>query len=256
MNLSDPVSAYCERAGPGLLAEPLNALSNLAFLAAAWWLWSRLDARRPLLAGPQRVLAALIALVGLGSFAFHTLATGWAGVLDVLFIGIFNLAFLVLYVRLLARRSWRWSAAAGVAFVTVDRLAARALPEEALNGSLLYLPALLVLGLLTAHALWRAPPAGRRMAAAAGVFLVSLLLRSIDRAVCASWPWGTHFLWHLLNAWVLFELSRALLDGATDSGRGVDGPRGLAAVLDPAATEVLVQRDEVAQPLQVDRDAR
>ena len=35
MALTDQVYAYCERLGPGLLAEPANALSNLAFAAAA-----------------------------------------------------------------------------------------------------------------------------------------------------------------------------------------------------------------------------
>ena len=40
---------YCERLSPGLLAEPLNALSNLAFLYAALTIWrtagQRLDVR-------------------------------------------------------------------------------------------------------------------------------------------------------------------------------------------------------------------
>jgi hypothetical protein len=48
------------------------------------------------------------------------------------------------------------------------------------------------------------------MAAAAGVFMVSLTARTIDRNVCSVWPWGTHFVWHVLNAWVLYQLSRAL----------------------------------------------
>ena len=30
------MDAYCERVGPGLLAEPLNAVSNISFLLAAW----------------------------------------------------------------------------------------------------------------------------------------------------------------------------------------------------------------------------
>jgi hypothetical protein len=29
------IDAYCERIGPGLLAEPLNALPNASFLIAA-----------------------------------------------------------------------------------------------------------------------------------------------------------------------------------------------------------------------------
>ncbi len=40
----------------------------------------------------------------------------------------------------------------------------------------------------------------------AGVFLVSLIARSLDNALCAWWPYGTHFVWHILNAIVLYRL--------------------------------------------------
>jgi hypothetical protein len=33
------MDAYCERVGMGLLAEPLNAVSNISFLLAAWAAW-------------------------------------------------------------------------------------------------------------------------------------------------------------------------------------------------------------------------
>ena len=41
----------------------------------------------------MRVLILLIAAVGLGSFAFHTIATRWAALLDIGFIAVFVLAF-------------------------------------------------------------------------------------------------------------------------------------------------------------------
>jgi len=40
----------------------------------------------------------------------------------------------------------------------------------------------------------------------AAVFLVSIAFRSIDNAVCPVLPLGTHFLWHCLNACVLYLL--------------------------------------------------
>ena len=40
----DPIDAYCERLGPGLWAEPLNAVTNLAFLVAALFCARRLGA--------------------------------------------------------------------------------------------------------------------------------------------------------------------------------------------------------------------
>ena len=96
MSLADPIRAYCERQGPELWAEPFNALSNLAFFYAAWRLWNR-AATVPQLARPLRWLAALLGMVGAGSLAFHTIATGWASILDVLFIGIFNVVYLVVF---------------------------------------------------------------------------------------------------------------------------------------------------------------
>lgn len=103
--------------------------------------------------------------------------------------------------------------AAAAGFVLLDRAGAMLLPAGLLNGSGFYLPALATLAALTAYALRIAPAAGRMMLAAALVFLVSLAARTLDRSLCDVWPWGTHFVWHLLNAWVLYRLARALKYG-------------------------------------------
>jgi hypothetical protein len=44
------VDLYCERTGPGLLAEPLNLFSNVGFFLAAWWLLRRADTRPAVIA--------------------------------------------------------------------------------------------------------------------------------------------------------------------------------------------------------------
>jgi len=46
---------------------------------------------------------------------------------------------------------------------------------------------------------------------ATGVFLISFAARTLDARVCAAFPLGTHFLWHLLNASLLFILIRAAI---------------------------------------------
>ena len=56
----DIMDAYCERVGPGLLAEPLNAVSNVSFLLAAWAAWV-LATRTGTLSTGVRVLIALAA---------------------------------------------------------------------------------------------------------------------------------------------------------------------------------------------------
>jgi hypothetical protein len=88
MNWSQPVDLYCERVGASFWAEPVNALTNAAFLLAAaiacvrWW---RAGARD----WPTLALIVVLVAIGFGSFAFHTLATRGAVYLDVIPIAVF-----------------------------------------------------------------------------------------------------------------------------------------------------------------------
>jgi hypothetical protein len=95
---SMPIDLYCERLTPSFWAEPVNAVSNLAFLLAAiaaFDLWRRAGK------GDRAILAliAVIAAVGFGSFAFHTLATRGAMWLDVIPIGLFIYGYFLLAMR-------------------------------------------------------------------------------------------------------------------------------------------------------------
>lgn len=210
------VDAYCERTGAGLAAEPLNAVTNLAFLVAALALWrlvrsdqDQSDGRRKTAAASLATLAVLLAVIGGCSLAFHTLATGWAGALDSLSIAVFVHYYVACFARWFGGIPWRWAwlAAPGFAVFTVIVVASAGGGDTAS-----YLPALIGLGVLAAG-LWVAELGAdaRRFAVAGGVFGCSLLLRSIDEPVCGSFPAGTHFLWHLLNALVLYLIGRALV---------------------------------------------
>lgn len=201
---------YCERLGPGLWAEPLNALSNAGFFWCAWMLHreaarTEANARQAL-----HLLAALVALVGIGSLSFHTLATRWANWLDMGFIALFNVVFVALFLRVVARWPVAGALAGAAGFVLIDRVGTAWLPPGLLSGSGFYLPALATLIALTAYALHIAPAAGRRMAGAALLFVVALAVRTLDRSLCELWPWGTHFVWHLLVAWILYRLAGTL----------------------------------------------
>jgi len=77
------IDLYCERLGPGLWAEPINAFTNLAFLVAAFVSW-RLADQHKLLSGDTWVLIGLMTAIGIGSGLFHTFANSWSQVLDIL----------------------------------------------------------------------------------------------------------------------------------------------------------------------------
>ncbi|WP_150286862.1 ceramidase [Rhabdaerophilum calidifontis] len=232
--------AYCERLGrPDFWAEPLNAVTNGAFLVAAalgFALW--LARKRP----DWLVLALILLMVAIaiGSFLFHTIPNGTTVLMDVLPIQ----GFILVYFGLALRRflgAPLWLALIGpLLFFAASAGFVELAGSRVLRGGVGYLPALLALigfGLILA---WRgrgamgALPAGadaayaaraglwgdearraaRGLLIAGGLFTLSLTLRTLDLPLCSSWPAGLHFLWHMLNASVLGVLV------VTGMGRG------------------------------------
>jgi hypothetical protein len=157
------------------------------------------------------VLAGLTTLVGLGSFLFHTFATAWGRWLDLVFIAAFIYVFLGLGLARVARRGWAGVLAGLVLYALVERGMLAVVPAGAVGGSALYLPPLLALAALTAYARHRAHPAAPRLALAVGVFAAAIVVRTADLPLCRAWPTGTHFLWHVLTAWVLYLAATAII---------------------------------------------
>jgi len=213
---TDQVDAYCERVGPGLLGEPANALSNVAFLAAAialWRLQASLRATGRQIPSDIRLLPTLVFLIALGSTLFHMLAVRWAGLLDTLFILLYSAVFLYGFVRhAIGAPTW---IALGVAaaFALISYAFPLLFPPGALNGSTAYAPNLLGLLVMSAWLAQRRAPAARALGLASVVFCISLTLRTLDQRICARFPLGTHFLWHLLNGLLLWIVSREMLLG-------------------------------------------
>ncbi|MCC6531998.1 MAG: ceramidase domain-containing protein [Burkholderiales bacterium] len=209
---------YCERAGAGLLAEPVNAATNLAFFLAA--ALALRGARSPL-SGSTIALFALVIAIGAGSALFHTFATVWARVLDELPILLFQLLFLFVYARRVAGMR-RWSAAAFVMTYLVAALYCRRFPQV-LNGSLVYAPAVLVmLGLGWYHRTRRHARPWLLLVAAITLG-VAVVLRTLDAAVCERFPLGTHFLWHLAVAGVVYCCLRILTEPGSAARREPTG---------------------------------
>ena len=210
MSWSSQIDIYCERTDLTVWSEPLNAVTNLAFVAAAALLWrAQSEAMRPVEAR-DRALAVLIGAIGIASFLFHTLATVWAGLADRLSILAFAAYFLFLFLTRAARLGGTLALLAAGGFAALSYAFPRMLPAGQAAESAGYLPYLAALALIVAY-LWRARSASARVFLGATLlFLVSLGLRTVDPAVCPSWPLGTHFIWHLLNAVVLYRLAREM----------------------------------------------
>jgi Ceramidase len=213
MSWSEPIDLYCERTNASFWAEPVNAFTNVAFLivaVVAFTLWRR-HGRDP----ATGALIAVTALIGAGSFAFHTLATRGAVLLDVVPIALFVYGYLFLALRRFLHLQRVAAVGILVAFVIASRALPWMVPPDFLNGSYEYLPplvALMAVGLLV-----RTGHIGRSISLAAAVFLISLVFRTIDKTVCNGFPLGTHFVWHVLNAIVLYILLRTAVLSAREA---------------------------------------
>lgn len=215
VELFAPIDAYCERWMVGFWAEPVNALSNIAFIIAGYFVWRLSRVHKDQVAA---LFALNVALIGVGSFLFHTFANGLTAILDVVPILIYMLGFLGVFLRRFIALKW-------VPIILVCALFLAAFPGLGViapmaglpSGMILYLPALLTLVLLTLlaivsnHALVM-----RSLALTTGLFAVSLTLRTLDLPLCtpddAPGGLGTHFAWHGLNGIVLYRLSQLLIN--------------------------------------------
>jgi hypothetical protein len=224
---SATIDLYCERTDASFWSEPWNAATNLAFLVAAWLAFRqwRAAGRRDL---PVLLLTGIVVLVGIGSFLFHTVATRWASLADVVPIQLFILGYFLLAMR----RYFGLGVIAAVVLTAVFVAASLSLPgllpagfPRGSAGYLGGLVALVLVGLLLRGGLGRDASRhaiGNALVAIAAIFAVSLSLRSIDLDVCGWLPTGTHPAWHLLNAVVLYLLLLVALRAglANSTGKG------------------------------------
>ena len=199
MNWFETIDGYCERIDASFWSEPLNAVTNAVFLMAAIWVL-----RREELNNKARALAFLLGMIGIASFLFHSVATAWAGALDVLFILLFTLLYIFVATEDflgLPRRSALVVTLGYFPFsVVVDWLT---LPLSFLGSTRIYIPILILITLYSLILYKKFPYLSRGLAMGALLLTISMFARSVDLPLCETISTGTHFLWHVINAIML-----------------------------------------------------
>lgn len=208
------LAIYCERTQFGLWAEPFNLLTNLAFIAAAVAAGQILFKRSWFRFKTDWDLALLVGClfaIGIGSALWHAYAMPWAMLADVIPITIFvNLFFLSFLVRIGRCSGWQ-ALLFFLGFQVINFGFAGLFPRDTLNGSIVYLPTYVALLAGTGYLLIKHHSAARAFIMASMIFMVSLTFRTVDNNLCRAFPVGTHFLWHLLNTFMLYSLLAALI---------------------------------------------
>ena len=215
----ETIDIYCERLTEAFWAEPLNAVTNGAFIIAGvaclLLLRRRPEAERSMLVG---VLAVLVILIGIGSFLFHTFATRWAAIADVAPIMLYMFSAVYFMTRrFFGAPIWAsWAAVAGFIGLGFGFSQLGPYLPFGIGGSAGYLPALSVLLVVGPILLIQGHAAGASIVSAGLVFALSLTLRTVDEPYCAhfthgDWHIGTHFMWHVLNGVTLYLVTRAAI---------------------------------------------
>lgn len=218
MDWTAQINSYCERLDASYWAEPVNALTNLAFVLAAALMWPRV-AQMQAGRGLARALVVVLAAIGVGSWLFHTHAEVWSAMADVIPIAV----FVLLYV-FVANRHYRglglW-AAFGLTALFVP-YAALTVPlfqmVPGLGSSAGYAPVPLLILIYAVLLRRRLPDVARGLAFGGCMLIASLTFRTLDQPLCDMVPFGTHFMWHIFNAlmlgWMIEVYRRHMLAGA------------------------------------------
>jgi membrane-associated HD superfamily phosphohydrolase len=208
MNLLEQVDIYCERTDATLFGEPLNAISNVAFFIAAFCAFKlyKKEAQRDTM---LLVLICLMFCVAIGSSLFHVFANQLTQLADTIPI----IGFVLLSLWLIVRRLLAYNILQTIVMFSVLFAMAAATPYSPwqLNGSIAYVPCLVMLIYIGALLKKRRHPAAHSILIAAIAFIGSLTFRSIDMDICSAFPHGTHILWHMLNGFVLYFITKSLV---------------------------------------------
>lgn len=202
MNLLDLLellqTPYCERVGYGPFDEPLNAISNLAFVIAAVLAAKHIRAFPDTPCG-AKWLPWILGAVAVGSTLYHTLRSPVTFVVDLLPLITFVLAgiFLVLR-RFMAKLSE--AVVVATAFIGLQIVVLIIAPNDFLNDSTPHVLTFVFILLLMVpiarryySLLWQVVPI-------VAFYALGIVFRTIDMVLCQWLPFGTHFLWHIAGA--------------------------------------------------------
>jgi len=195
--LKSGLDLYKERGeNTALFAEPTNVLSNIAFFAAG------LTALPFCTNWASGLLAAGCVIVGLGSTLYHAYPKELTRLFDVSAIVMWVLFYLFCWSFLLMGFNIWQTAGIIVGFSAASTLFLKKF-SGLLNGSADYIPVILLL-LICGAAAWYKQGHPHLIVACIMAGL-SLFCRVIDNDVKLNS--GTHFLWHILNGFLMAQLT-------------------------------------------------
>ena len=193
---------YCERTNLEAFGEPLNAISNIAFILCG----IILIFRKGMILNP---LPYSVIFIGISSFLFHYLPNKIFSTLDIFSILLFVIMYNVMLTRNILNYSVNYTILSSVTLLIISFFTGVFLFKTIIGTSGFYIGLLLYMIYIFYYV--KNFQNVKYFLCAIAIFFVSIIFRSIDPYLCNSIFFGTHFIWHILNSVVIYLLSIFLL---------------------------------------------
>lgn len=208
----------CEalHSGESWFSEPLNVLSSALFLVTAFALhyyFNKIRNTSRHFDLDIRLLIGITYAIGVSSLLLHSLPNAVTEFFDVMSISLFIVVFFFSVMLRILRCSMRNMILAFVGFLFFTFSSITYL-ESYMNGAASYIATMAVLSMMAFYLYGKSHPSAKHFLAGSQIGVVALYFRSIDMKACSWMPLGTHWIWHTMNAILIFILMRELIKRA------------------------------------------
>ncbi len=205
------IDNYCERQKqPDWLAEPLNLITNICFVIGAVMVLRMLRFYRQITKANWDILLLTftLAVIGFGSAAYHSMPSHTTLLMDVLPITLFIHIYLVSFFVRVVGMKIIYAIMVLIAFFAAGQYFSAHFSPDTLNGTIMYVPTYLMLIVMVLILCFvKQSPLYLHLINTAVIWTFSLAFRTMDMDICSHTSHvGTHFLWHILNAVVLYRM--------------------------------------------------
>ncbi len=204
----------CERKVQNdIYAEPLNVITGIGFFIAAFMVYLHCK-NHPEVRNERKIdiyiMIFLICLIGVASITFHMVPSKYTELFDIVTIVTFIHVFFYSFVVRVAGLKLFNITIVYLAFLGSTHMLVSQFPN-AMNDSVAYLSSVVAIIFMAFYMRRKRRSAAGSYFVASIIGMVSLFFRSIDNFVCDQIPFGTHFIWHILNAFLIFILMKQLV---------------------------------------------
>ena len=207
--LGIPIPVNCERSNLGFFAEPLNAISNIAFIFAGFGVYQLL-AKNRVQKIEYKAILILIFFVGFGSFLWHATRNFYALILDAVPVA---LSFAIITYIFLYKLIGNKLIALLIALLLIPTrfFISSFAPTDSVSSLIRNLINATVFLVIIVWAFRKYGRIAFEGTIVLIIYLIAITMRGIDLQVCPTFNLGTHFLWHILNALAVYLAVKFLI---------------------------------------------